>query len=389
MSHGRGIRCSSCDLKIDRNDDYIECVKCKNDFHGKCVFSSVENYLKLRDEKKLNQWSCVTCLQRSTANEINVSSQQNLDCIEDTNSPDISNTEPNVDKLSCQHKIGECLNKKDLLNFKQEIIKDITRLFTAEIVSLKEILVAQKKLIRSLMQEKQIRNSMSDKKRGKNVSKTNPSGYDNPRVQATEISSDSSTTVHANSKERVAPGDPRSVELNQQKIMNNLIYIETDDKPKDGSKSAVAETQYDWTLVKSKKGVKPNRPPVSTVKIIDEKSVPAVQKPQMVSRKPYAPVVGTMKSGSLLAVPKRRLAFIHVSRLSPTTIIEDLEKYVGASIPGVSCEKLTSRRPDIYSSFKLVVPLELLDKAMNPYFWPEGAAVKRFFMKRRPNTLLT
>lgn len=38
MSHGCGIRCSSCDLKIDRNDDSIECVKCKNDFHGKCVY---------------------------------------------------------------------------------------------------------------------------------------------------------------------------------------------------------------------------------------------------------------------------------------------------------------------------------------------------------------
>lgn len=43
----------------------------------------------------------------------------------------------------------------------------------------------------------------------------------------------------------------------------------------------------------------------------------------------------------------------------------------------------------MYSSFKLVVPLESLDKAMNPSFWPEGAAVERFYVKRRLNTILT
>lgn len=145
----------------------------------------------------MNQWSCVTCLQRSTANKINVSSKQNLDCIEDTRSPDYSNTVPNVNELSCQYKIGECLNENDLLNFKLEIIKDITRLFTAEIDSLKEILVAQDSKF-----DAEKTNSMSDKneiKRAKNVLKTNPSGSDNPRIPATENSSDSSTTVHANS----------------------------------------------------------------------------------------------------------------------------------------------------------------------------------------------
>lgn len=380
MSRGRGIQCSDCDLKVDRSDDSIECLSCKNEFHSKCVFPSMEIYLKLRDEKKLNQWICEACIRRSISSETDVLTHQNLDDSVGTRIRENSNPEPN---LSCQQSVNGCLNKNDLLKLKQEIVEDVTRLFSSEIVSLKEMLVAQEKLIRKLISEN------NELKRRENVFKTNKSGNEKPHGRPVINSGILSASPHANSAVRVSPSDPCSANFMQEKkIMNDLIYIEKDVGSANNAKSAGTRSQSDWTLVKSKRGVKSNKPPVKSMDTVDGKSI-SPQKLQADSGKLYKPVVGTMKSKSLVTVPKKRLALIHVSRLSPTTNIEDLEKYVGSSIPGISCEKLNSRRPDIYSSFKIAIPFESLDQVMNPSFWPEGAAVKRFFLKRRLDATLT
>lgn len=93
--------------------------------------------------------------------------------------------------------------------------------------------------------------------------------------------------------------------------------------------------------------------------------------------------MGTLKSDLLHVVPKKQLSHLHISRLSPKTTEADLERFFKQHIQDISCEKLNSKQPDVYSSFKVTVPADFLEKALSPEFWPEGVAINKFFMKRR------
>ena len=91
---------------------------------------------------------------------------------------------------------------------------------------------------------------------------------------------------------------------------------------------------------------------------------------------------GNTTSTTLKSVPK--MAYFHVSRLEPSTteesIVELLRKYVSQ----VQCEKLNSKMPNIYASFKITIPLNEKDKIINPELWPNGITVNRFFFRAPP-----
>ncbi|XP_044755601.1 uncharacterized protein LOC123314388 [Coccinella septempunctata] len=104
-------------------------------------------------------------------------------------------------------------------------------------------------------------------------------------------------------------------------------------------------------------------------------------------RRVNRPLVGTQKTSSLHVVPKKQLSHIHVSRLSPETTELELKNFIQQYTQDVSCEKLNSQRPDVYSSLKITLPRDLHETVMDPAFWPEGVAVTNFFMKRRQPTM--
>lgn len=419
MSRGRGIQCSDCDLKIDRYDDSIKCLKCKNNYHSKCVFPSMENYLKLRDENKLNQWICETCIQRPVFSESDVSTQLNLDDTEGTGDVENSKPMPNPrPSLSCQHSINDCLNKNDLLKLKQEIVEDVTRLFASEIVSLKEMLVAQEKLIRDLLSEK------NELKQRKNVYKTNRSGNKKPHCPPGVLSA----SIRVDSVGEVSPGDPCSTDFIQEKIMDDLIYIEGDVESVDDAKSTGAKNQSESTLIKSKRGVKANKLSVGIVDTMDGKSISTrklhnennkttrsvdgskisvancsgdgndvlvdensshlAAEWKMVSSKnrkrtPRKPLVVGNFAGSATVEGIVKYKALHVTNLKLSTSVADLVKFLQTNFTDVKCEALKSRYPESYASFKVLIPYDEYDKIKMESNWPKGCSVHNFYQRKK------
>lgn len=86
------------------------------------------------------------------------------------------------------------------------------------------------------------------------------------------------------------------------------------------------------------------------------------------------------KVESLCAAPK--MAYLHIARLHPTTTADDVTRYLSQLCKGVIVERLESRQPEIYSSFKLTAAFDSLEILKNPNTWPKGATIKRFFHRR-------
>lgn len=80
---------------------------------------------------------------------------------------------------------------------------------------------------------------------------------------------------------------------------------------------------------------------------------------------------------SLKAVPQ--VGYIHVYRLDPGTSEQAVSEYLKQFIPDCKCEILNSKHPEVYSSFKITVPLNDVEKVMNPNVWPVGTRVNRYF----------
>lgn len=103
------------------------------------------------------------------------------------------------------------------------------------------------------------------------------------------------------------------------------------------------------------------------------------------SRKPRKTlVVGTGSSdGGVEGLEKFKA--LHVSNLKPDTTIEELQNFLKNKFSNVKCEKLASRYPDSYSSFKVLIPSTEYDKALNGSNWPNKVTVHHFFHRRGMN----
>lgn len=74
-----------------------------------------------------------------------------------------------------------------------------------------------------------------------------------------------------------------------------------------------------------------------------------------------------------------RIVSLHVYRLSPETELENVLDFLKPRFKEVTGEKLVSRNPDLYSSFKINLYEEHVIAAFDPNLWPENARVRRFF----------
>lgn len=100
--------------------------------------------------------------------------------------------------------------------------------------------------------------------------------------------------------------------------------------------------------------------------------------------KSYSAVMGSKvidKTSSIKAAVD--YASVHVSKLHPDTGVEDLKSYLIADFPEVEAEKLNSAYPTLYSSFRVSVCRENLQRAMDPTVWPRGVRIDEFFLNKR------
>lgn len=74
---------------------------------------------------------------------------------------------------------------------------------------------------------------------------------------------------------------------------------------------------------------------------------------------------------------------LHVYRIDPTLTADELTDLVKVNFPEVKIDKLNSKYPDLYSSFKVNIHTKNFEHAMDPSKWPTGAYVQRFFYLQR------
>ncbi|KAJ8951548.1 hypothetical protein NQ318_020421 [Aromia moschata] len=84
---------------------------------------------------------------------------------------------------------------------------------------------------------------------------------------------------------------------------------------------------------------------------------------------------------AIKGVPKTTA--LHVYRVDPTMNANDLKDLLKIHFPEVTCEAITSKHPELYSSFKVNILEENYNKAMEASKWPTGAYVQRFLQLRR------
>lgn len=186
----------------------------------------------------------------------------------------------------------------------------------------------------------------------------------------------------------VATAERNSIEDNSEKLTVSYSGVtelpldvelkksQPDEENLTSSEKKIIETKDDvdaagWKIVKSKKK-KSNQNQKET----------SFEVPKLKKRNNM--IIGSSKSTTLISAPKKSLFHIHVSRLDPSTTVEDFHRFVNETITDFTCEKLKSKQPDIYSSFKLSFPSVYASKLNDPTFWPEGVTVNKFFLRRRP-----
>lgn len=90
-------------------------------------------------------------------------------------------------------------------------------------------------------------------------------------------------------------------------------------------------------------------------------------------------IKGSATNSILKGVEKQ--AHLHVYRLDKSTNVEDIVTHLKSNqFNKISCEKLQSKHPEEYTSFKISVPISDLDKIKNPDIWPTGTCINRYFL---------
>lgn len=103
------------------------------------------------------------------------------------------------------------------------------------------------------------------------------------------------------------------------------------------------------------------------------------------NRKPRKTLVVGTYSGAADVEGLDKFKAFHVSNLKPDTSVENLQNFLKNKFSNVICEKLSSRYPNSYSSFKVLIPSSEYNKALEGSNWPNKVNVHHFFHRKRTN----
>nr|CAI5833383.1 unnamed protein product [Callosobruchus analis] len=77
------------------------------------------------------------------------------------------------------------------------------------------------------------------------------------------------------------------------------------------------------------------------------------------------------------------MVYYHVFNLHPSVNQDNIEKYLKPRFPEVRCERLESRRPEEYSSFKVGILEKNSASFLDSKIWATGTKINKFFYPRR------
>ncbi|KAK9873472.1 hypothetical protein WA026_022705 [Henosepilachna vigintioctopunctata] len=304
MTRIRVLSCSRYTNKIDEYDDTINRSICGNSFHITCVNVLINDFRALGENNCINKWRCNIC--------------------------DVRTVPGNGDQ-----EIKDCFRKCDMEILLQDVISKIETSFKSKISTLKNLVTAQTEQISLLTREIELIKSKSNN----NKSEDNKPGVRKPMK-------DNSTSAAV-----VSTHDPRSMVATNTLLFHDIINIEGDMKDNSVPPINPSESSEQWTVVENKRKIKSEIPDKENHKTHVMKKTFTEG-----SSSSRSPVIGISTSKELLSASKRPLTSIHLFRLHADTSLECVQNYISQTIPNVTCEKLKSKHPSVYFSFKLTLP---------------------------------
>lgn len=318
------IECAVCCKPIGRHDEYISCRNnCSRNYHIACLDISEVKFTQMREDGSIKKWDCSFCKEEITSK---------------ISKPDIKE----ASKLEAY--ITEKIN-----NAVEVITNSITAAFQNEIMKLKvenknlyQEIKELKRLIERQVSIQNIDTNPQDVVGLKKVDKINR--QDQKPIQNTERKK--TQQISDLGQQKVI--ENASKDLNYLgAIKRNIITNNNKELPETNNLNTNKEEEYITVIRKQKR-----RSQINTTH-------------------------GTGKNLELKGTI--RYAHLHVYGFDPKTAEETIIKHlVTNKINNPKIEKLNSKYPDEYSSFKISVPFELLEEAKKPDIWPAGVRINRF-----------
>lgn len=384
-------KCGSCSKRISRFDDYITCTgQCATSYHVSCAGLSVELLEGLKFSGDIKSWVCRVCTGVPNLQPVvdmptePVLSEQSLECL---NGPANRSVE-DVITMKVKYAINAIsdevisLLKKEINNLRRHncSLEDTIGTLKTEMFSLNtEICSLKEETVR-------LRGCVIPSTDGPVVSqilsKVNTMKTSNNKKALSENihnKKDTHECIATSEKKRNARKPTDSVLTSSAKKTyasvssyssdNVVVVMDTSIAP--ASSSATKDTKY----AESASGVAVEDGFQLVTNKNKNKNKKSLNKGKV--------TVGAALNTNIKAIVN--YSYLHISKLDKNTTIEDIEEYLKSlKFSDFKCDKLVSKRPDIYSSFRVGVPPHLLDRLKNPETWPLGTFINRFFWRPTP-----
>lgn len=326
------VTCSSCNQKIYRQDDRLNCKNCSSAFHLKCTSVSMDNFMDMARNGAKQDWKCFKCLDVGSCLPLNnafndTAGDGNLTPKEGTTTDQLPAKE-HVNKYAAGEDVAEVRGAERVSDPSVEVF------YLKEIIRQKDIIINnQNDLIISLKEQiSYLKSRLSFCEYAPSIGGTNNHGGEKLNANVPSENTNNYSEVLA-----------KSITGSQEPIDVTLPNLSTEDAT---SKS-----------VQKEKG-RHSRKPIVGKKIARE------------------------GDGRDLRAAKMMRSYT-VTKLDPLTTQEDVEETLQRVISQFKIEKLNARYPESYSSFKITVSQDDEAAILDPELWPLGSKIYRFFHSRK------
>lgn len=376
------LTCGVCSRKIDRYDDYISRRdKCVKSFHLRCVNVSMDEFIRIKKSGVIKEWSCGTCDGSIASGPDDLSDDQSK-----------ANSDGDINSIITVH----------VNNAIQKLIEAVIKPLQDEILKLSEqnrILLNEIRVLQNVTSQDSARlpyQSKDGAQRSKHETfsvKDKTSQVNGNKDQCGTMKSDKNELLNASkylsktkTREKQRGNNDSKGDVVKRQASAVVASGHTGDGNSDVSVRDGGLDEPRLTIDGGEAALNSDAASGASVQESGQESVVRTDGWNVArsgkSRK-RSGIVGVDSSarGGLRAVHK--CVDLHICMLHPSTTANDLEDYLRPSFPEVSCEAVTPRYPEKYSSFKVRLFDSNFKKAMNPAEWPEGVLIRKFFYQRR------
>ncbi|KAG8253006.1 hypothetical protein J6590_043998 [Homalodisca vitripennis] len=379
MAGGKNqTKCRSCSKNVTKSNKSIFCYGvCKSWYHIACVDISDEEFTLFLKLLGKAVFVCQKCREVMESATCTINSEAALE---------VNHHSTNDESLTCSSQIRILTDEiLSITNNQKAITSELGRL-TNENEMLKAAIKNQSEAITDIVLNLDNKDSYANKLKN-NLTSGNLVSKDLSELCL--VPGKHSQPVSITKPRTDAVGDVgHSLNCNYNKrIQFTDGLVDLTSTPKLSSALAYKEEDGEWLEVNSRSNRR-SRPSTNVTGSIQVKPNSG-SRGQTISDKTRNGSNGKKKfitgtaADDNLSVAEKKL-FLFVSRLRPHIESKDLEKYIkDKKEADYIVEKLTSKFPQEYSSFKVGVPSSLYNEIYHSSFWPKNIYVTKFLTKRR------